>query len=182
LTDTTTPAPAPVLATIARHGAPPRAIWHGVAERPPEPEGVPCTIRRADDRWMIQCEGSQPWLIGPRTRVWLALIPEVEPPAPDPAALVRNPWSVVLKLDRPTFGAYRHLSEVLNLAALTANDAGAMAAGEGHDVLAADLRAVRDSLRAAAQSALLGRLSKNPTPCRRCGAACTNCTPPPVPA
>ena len=181
MTNTTTTPPVPVLATIKQHGAPKRAIWHGTAEQP-EVQGRPCTIRRAGDHWYVQLDDARPWLVATRVRVWLSLLPEVEQPEPGPTEYVRNPWSVVLLLDRPTLGAYRYLAEALNLAALTANDAAAMTAGEGNGERAADLRAVRDTLRSAATSSLIGRLSDNPTPCRRCGAACTNCTPPPVPA
>lgn len=181
MTDLTTPAPGPVLATIIRHGTPKRALWHGTGDGPALVEGIPCSIERRDDRWWIECEGMRPWLIGPRTRVWLALVPEPELPEPGPVEYVRNPWSVVLLLDRPTLGAYRHLATALNAAAIAANDASVgVDRGSPHDV--ADMLAVRDALRTAASAALLGRLSNNPTPCRRCGAACTNCTPPPVPA
>lgn len=179
MTNTTT-APGPVLATIARHGSPERALWHGTGDGPPMAEGIPCSITHAGGSWHLQCDGDRPWLIGPRTRIWLALLPGTVHPEPGPGEYVRNPWSVVLGLDRPTHSAYRHLAAALAAAANAANDAAVDAHADPG--AAADLRAVRDTLRTAATDALLARLSDNPTPCRRCGHVCTNCTPPPVPA
>lgn len=87
--------------------------------------------------------------------------------------MVLNPSPVPIRLNEHSIESYVLLANLLRNAATQAEDAASIAA----PARAFLLRGVRDSLRQAAQEALVPRGGTRRPRCARCGIDCVNCSP-----